>query len=97
MTSRKEIEDTKQNVAGLAMMARKLGYTSPGFEQLHFNNGASATNLFDFLGDNPGAIEAIIDWVLAEGLDSNGEPLTDDDESDESDPDEDDTAGDETV
>ena len=64
MATRDEIEDMRvRNAADLALLARKLGYKSQ-FGQLQFTNGAFASDLFEFLDDNPGVMEAIVDWVL---------------------------------
>lgn len=81
MAKRSEIENTRQNAEGLAMMARKLGYKEQ-WGQLQFNNGATASDLIEFFNDNPGACEAVIDWVLDQGHDRECEPLEDDDEND---------------
>ncbi len=62
----REVEDTDQSSEGLAMLARRLGYRSR-MGQLVMRNGATASDLFEFLDDNPGACEAVIDWVLEEG------------------------------
>lgn len=80
MTKRSDVEDVK-TFDDLCMMARKLGYDSPP-EQLYLKNGASVTNLIDFFEDNPGAIEAVVTWVLDEGSDRDGEDLEDEDEDD---------------
>ena len=83
MTTRREIENTRPDGAqGIAMMAKKLGYKAP-WEQLMFSNGASATNLIEFLDDNPGACEAIVQWVLDHGFTSKGEELSDEEDDDE--------------
>jgi hypothetical protein len=82
MTTRKEIQNTKQSAQGIALMARELGYVEQ-WEQLQFGNGASATNLIEFLDDNPGACEAIVQWVLEEGCFRDGEKIQEDEEEDE--------------
>ena len=76
MTTRKEIEDTRHDTEGLALMASKLGYRSD-FRQLVMRNGASASDLFDFFDDNPGACEAVVDFVLEHGQDRDGNDLED--------------------
>lgn len=83
MTTRKEIESIRpeSGAEGLALMARKLGYESR-FGQLMFNNGATASDLFEFLDDNPGAVEAVLQWVLDEGRTRDGEELEDQEEDD---------------
>lgn len=65
----------------LCLLARRLGYKD-GPEQLLLTNGASVTNLIDFLEDNPGAIEALVDWVLEEGSTRDGDPIDGDDGDD---------------
>jgi len=87
MTTKIEIQRTKQSAQGIAKLARDLGYVEQ-WEQLQFPNGASATNLIEFLDDNPGACEAIVQWVLEEGRFRDGEEIPEDD-SDEEDEEED--------
>lgn len=80
MVTLNEIYDSRDTVEEFALICKKLGYQSK-FTQLDFNNGASATNLFDFFSDNPGAISALKDWII-----DNKEhfvQLTDEDEEDE--------------
>lgn len=79
MAKRSEIEDTRQTAEGIALMAKKLGYGGP-WGQLTFPNGASATDLIEFLNDNPGACAAIVEWVLEHVCDSDGNELEDEDE-----------------
>ena len=88
MTTRKEIENIRpdESTEGLALMARKLGYRSR-FGQLPFDNGASVSDLMDFFDDNPGAVAAVIEWVLDEGSDSDGNTLEDGEDDDGHDPD----------
>jgi hypothetical protein len=89
MANRKEIENIRpdKSTEGLALMARKLGYRSR-FGQLQFDNGASVSDLMEFFDDNPGAVEAVIEWVLDEGRDRDGNALEDGEEDDGHDPDE---------
>jgi|HubBroStandDraft_6_1064221.scaffolds.fasta_scaffold22206_8 hypothetical protein len=77
MVTRKDVENCGQTVEDLALLARKLGYRSR-FGQLVFNNGATASDLFDFFEDNPGAIEAVLTWVLDHGCTRDGDPIEDD-------------------
>ena len=77
MPTRKEVEETGHTVEDLALLARKLGYKSR-FYQLDFGNGATASDLFDFFEDNPGAIEAVVEFVL-----ENHPNVTDDIEDEE--------------
>jgi len=79
MGLRNDIENAKQSAEGIALVARKLGYTE-AWEQLQFRNGASATNLIEFLDDNPGACEAILQWILDEGCTRDGEKIEDEDD-----------------
>lgn len=58
-----DIEDTDQSSKGLARLARKLGYKDP-FKQLMYDDGSVVGDLLEFLDDNPGACEAVIEWVL---------------------------------
>jgi hypothetical protein len=76
-----EIENlrTDQGAKTLAKMARLLGYHSP-LAQLAFGNGATASDLFDFFEDNPGAVEAVIDWVIDQNRDKDGNSLDDEDD-----------------
>ena len=61
----REIENirSESGAEGLAKMSQLLGYKSR-FGQLMFNNGATASDLFEFFEDNPGAVEAVINWAL---------------------------------
>lgn len=80
MVTINEIYDSRDTVEEFSLICKKLGYESK-FTQLDFNNGASATNLFDFFKDNPDAISALKDWIV-----DNKEHfvlLTDEDESEE--------------
>lgn len=84
MATRKEIEEirTEGGAEELARMAQLLGYRAR-FGQLTFNNGATATDLFDFFEDNPGAVEAVVQWVLDSGCNRDGSLLDEDDDEDE--------------
>jgi hypothetical protein len=82
MADRSEIEDTKHTVEALAKMARDLGYKSSA-GQLYFNNGATASDLFEFFEDNPGACQAVVEWVLENGRDRDGNPLESEEDSEE--------------
>lgn len=81
MATRKEIEDTRHNSKSLAKMAEALGYRRP-WAQLQCDNGAFISNLTDFLDDNPGACQALIEWVLDGGCHSDGTPLEEDEGDD---------------
>ena len=82
MSLRKEIEETKQTTKGLCKMARLLGYQDP-FHQLINDDGTVVGDLLEFFEDNPGACEAVIEWVLEEGRTRDGEPLDDDEDEEE--------------
>jgi hypothetical protein len=84
MSLKNEIENIciEDGAKGLALMARKLGYRS-AFAQLAFGNGATASDLFDFFEDNPGAVEAVINWVVDRNQDVDGQPLDEDEEDDD--------------
>ena len=79
---RSEIENLRVSVEGLCKMARELGYKDPAY-QLMNNDGTCVGDFLYFLEDNPGAVEAIFNWVLDEGTDRDGQPLEDDDEEEE--------------
>lgn len=59
--TRKALENIRDS-AELASLAEELGYGS-SFKQLTFHNGASASSLLEFFDDNPGAIEAVVEWI----------------------------------
>jgi len=88
MTTRKEIENLHENSGSrqAAALAFLLGYGRGSWSQLHMGcttrgaEGASATSLFDFLDDNPGVVEKMVEWVLEEGRDCDGEELEDEEE-----------------
>ena len=65
-------------------MARLLGYDDP-FGQLAYADGSVVGDLLDFFEDNPGACEAVIDWVLDFGHDRDGNELEDDSDGKEDD------------
>lgn len=79
---RSEVEETKQTIKGLCGLARKLGYRDP-FSQLINDDGSVVGDLLEFLEDNPGACEAILEWVLDEGCHRDGSPINDEEEEDE--------------
>jgi hypothetical protein len=87
-TSRKEIENMHESKGSrsAAALAYLLGYNDQNILQLHMGcqtpgaTGAHATHLFDMLDDNPGMVQAMVEWVLDRGRDSEGAVLTDDDD-----------------
>lgn len=51
----------------LCKLAEMLGYLDKGrfaINQLQCNNGAYASSLLSFFDDNPGAMEAVREWVV---------------------------------
>ena len=65
MATTKEIENlTLRNSDDLCKLAEMLGYRTKGWGQLQCNNGAFVSSLLDFFNDNPGAIEAVHNFVL---------------------------------
>lgn len=79
---RKEIDDTKPTPQGLCALARRLGYKDP-FSQLIYPDGSVVGDLLEFFEDNPGACEAVVEWVLDEYGTDEEEDDEDDDENDE--------------
>ena len=78
MASRKDVEEIRSDSGskGLATLARMLGYHERnGQLDMGAENGATASDLFAFLDDNPGAVEAVLMWVLDEGCHRDGSPL----------------------
>jgi hypothetical protein len=63
MATRREVESIKSDTNGLCKLARILGYKDP-CSQLINSDGSVVGDLLYFLEDNPGACEAIVDWVL---------------------------------
>lgn len=64
MASRSEVENLRVRKSDdLCKMAEMLGY-GDRFGQLQCNNGAYVSSLLNFFDDNPGAMEALQDWVL---------------------------------
>ena len=62
MVSRKTLENTPvRDSETLAALCEKLGYQGM---QLQYNNGAFVTSITEFLDDNPGAIEAIVEFMM---------------------------------
>jgi hypothetical protein len=71
----------ESGVKNLCRLVRAIGYR----EQMcygQFDRDGAYGDLFEFLGDNPGAIEAVIGWVKEQGheewiesLHENVEPL----------------------
>jgi hypothetical protein len=51
-----------EGIHDLCRLARELGYKDPLY-QLQISHDACVGDLLEFLRDNPGAIEALYDWV----------------------------------
>jgi hypothetical protein len=69
MSQRNDIENVRHDINGLNKVAETLGYKSE-----------FGTALENFFKDNPGACEAVIDWVLNEGCNSDGTAIDEDDD-----------------
>jgi hypothetical protein len=64
MASKKEVENlTLRSSSDLCKLAEMLGYKRP-YGQLQCSNGAFVSSLLDFFDDNPGAMEAVSEWVM---------------------------------
>lgn len=75
----KEVIDLRLNKSDdLVKLASDLGYDEWP-RQLICNNGAAVSGLLNFFDDNPGAMEAIREWVL-ENSDLDEEDIEDEDE-----------------
>lgn len=57
-----DIYDTRPTVKGLCKLANQLGYRDPA-QQLINSDGSCVGDLLTFFEDNPGAIEAVIEWA----------------------------------
>src|SRR5579885_2882519 len=83
--NRNEIEEMDlRKSEDLCKLAEMLGYKSTGrfaINQLQCNNGAFASSLLSFFDDNPGAMEALKEWVL-DNCDLDEEDDEEDDEDD---------------
>jgi hypothetical protein len=65
MANKDEIECMNiYNAEGLCQLAEMLGYGKGPINQLQCRNGAFVTSLLDFFNDNPGAIEAVQQFVV---------------------------------
>jgi hypothetical protein len=73
---RSKVENcTLYRAEDLCQLAEDLGYKESGryaCNQLQCSNGAYVSSLVNFLNDNPGAMDAVRDWVL-ENLDEERE------------------------
>lgn len=60
--SRKDLDEARPNSNGLIKIAGLMGYdTYP--QQLITENGYAVSGLLNFLDDNPGAVEAVLEWI----------------------------------
>jgi hypothetical protein len=55
-----ESRDIRNTASLCKFIEEKLGYKG---NQLLFDNGAALTTLSDFIDDNPGVLEVIVDWM----------------------------------
>ncbi len=60
----------RRGVENLSLLCRQLGYNDPSYYGQFVNDGHSGClgDIFEFLEDNPGAIEAIQEWIDGVGL-----------------------------
>mgnify|MGYP001585028116 CR=1 FL=1 len=80
MVSKKTLENgTFRNSADLCRLAETLGYSRP-YGQLQCENGAFVSSLLDFFNDNPGAIQAVVEWAM------ENHPEVSEEEEEEDDP-----------
>lgn len=60
--NRNKILDTRNTVKGLCKLANELDYHDPfGYGRL--DNDCCLGDLLEFFEDNPGAVDAVIEWV----------------------------------
>jgi len=91
MATRNEVENARLRKSDdLVKLAADLGYdTYPN--QLTCSNGAHVSGLLNFFDDNPGALDAVRDWILDNSeLDEDDEEEENEDECEEEDEDNDD-------
>lgn len=75
--SKREIQETWfRRAQDLCALAERLGYRGR-LEQLQNSNGSFVSNLTAFFDDNPGAIEAVVTWVLETGRTRDGSEIPD--------------------
>lgn len=80
-TSRWEGEKATENFAYLC--ERLVG--RPGIQQLAFNNGCYVSGILEFMEDNPGLVQAMVEWV-EENYESEIEEKEEEEEADADDP-----------
>lgn len=80
MVSRLQVESVRSH-ADLCKLAEMLGYG--GFpNQLQNNNGSFVSSLTNFFEDNPGAIDAVTDWIT-ENMGIEEENMGEEDDDDD--------------
>ena len=77
MATRQDIENLRHDYKDLCKLAEMLGYRTSPFGQLQCDNGAFVSSLLEFFEDNPGACEAVIEWVLERGAHRDGDAIED--------------------
>ena len=75
MTKRTDVESVRHDSKGMTQLAKLLGYDDKWFLGPYDSNGNSIGSFLEFLDDNPGACEAIVEFVLEHGRDREGEEL----------------------
>lgn len=69
-----------RGVSNLCKLVSLLGYRDP-FQQGQLSDGGCFGDLICFLEDNPGAMEAVVDWIR----ENHDEEIEEDDEEEEGD------------
>ena len=83
MATIKELEDIDPRTSDdLCKIAEILGYRRRTGGQLTCKNGAQVSSLLDFLDDNPGLIEAMMNWTFDNAvLDDDDDEEAEEDEN----------------
>lgn len=68
----RQLDDLPRGSKGLCKMAPLLGYKDPLY-QLQIDSTCSVGDLLHFLDDNPGAIEALVEWTRENFVDKKFE------------------------
>ena len=81
----------ERGVESLCQIVRVIGYKDP-MHRIQLSSKASLGDLMEFLSDNPGAIEAVVNWIgeqnVPEWSDKIGECLCEEEEDEDEDEDE---------
>lgn len=86
MATTKDIENLRLRKSDdLCKLAEMIGYGRGRFSQLACSNGAYVSSLLEFFDDNPGAMEAVQEFIL-DNIDSYD--IDEEDDEDEEDEDE---------